>query len=539
MRRTATALSLLLIAAGSLSACTSSGGDSPDKKVSLKSSSAVAAACTKAPVKGGNLVYARQNETQGLDPLNATNGNGDIFADELLYTPLVRSNPAGGDNLVPGLASSWDVSPDGMTYTFHLRPGVQFSNGQKLTAADVKFSLDRFGNPKINTLFSNVAAGYKDSQIVNASTVAVHLSIPVAAFLYNISIVPAFIVPKNLVQSQGAAFFKHPVGTGPFVLKELSPGSHVTFTRNPHYWEAGKPYLNSVRFDFATDSNSRLLELKNKQAQIADGILFSQISSVQSSKGLVVQSSKVPLFVGLWLNHKRGPFADLNVRQAMQYALNKQLINQTIFRGTGTIPNSVLMALKGDAPASTVKPYAYDVKQAKALMAKSKFPKGFSTTLQYPSGYDYYKQLALLMQSAYAQIGIKIKLVEEPAATETTNWSKSAYDMIFPFAQFTSDVVVPDEYAQFLAGSPSLGLQGFFSNWSDPAITKMVNTYTTTVSASSRAAQWPKIQQALMTQTPVINVMNLPFVNAHTANVCGTTVNALGADHLENTWIAN
>ncbi len=536
MRRLAITISAAVLGAAALSACSGSGGGG--KPVELKTSSTVADVCKKAPVRGGNLVYARQNETEGLDPLNASNGNGDIFADELLYDPLVRSNPTGGDDLVPGLASSWDVSPDGLTYTFHLRPGVEFSNGQKLTAQDVKFSLDRFGNPKTNVLLSNVAVGYKSSEVVNASTVAVHLSQPVAAFLYNISIFPAFIVPMKLVQSEGANFFKHPVGTGPFMLKELVAGSHVTFVRNPHYWESGKPYLNSVRFDFATDSSSRLLELENGQAQIADGVLFSQINAVQGRKGLVVQPAKVPLFVGLWLNHKRGPFADLNVRRAMQYALNKQLINKSIFRGTGTIPNSVLMALKGDAGPATVKPYAYSLSQAKAMMAKSKFPKGFSTTLQYPSGYDYYKQLALLMQNEYKAIGITIKLVEEPAATETTNWSKSAYDMIFPFAQFTSDVVVPDEYAQFLAGDPSLGLQGFFSNWNDPAITKMVDTYTTTTDQTSRDTQWPKIQQALMDQTPVINVMDLPFVNAHASDVCGSAVNALGVDHLEDTWIA-
>lgn len=537
MRRIAAALCATTVSALLLTACSGSdGGGSP---ANLKTSASVSAACKKAPVRGGNLVYARQNETEGLNPLNAVNGNGDIFADELVYDPLVRSDPTGGDKLVPGLASSWDVSSDGLTYTFHLRPGVEFSNGQKLTAQDVKFSLDRFGNPKINTLLSNVAVGYKSSEVVNPSTVAVHLSKPVSAFLYNISIFPAFIVPKNLVQSEGNAFFKHPVGTGPFMVKQFVAGSHVTFVRNPHYWEQGKPYLNSVRFDFATDSGSRLLELENGQAQIADGILFSQINTVEQRKNLAVQTAKVPLFVGLWLNHKRGPFADLNVRKAMQYALNKQLINKSIFRGAGTIPNSVLMGLKGDAGSSTVKPYAFDLAKAKAAMAASNYPKGFSTTLQYPSGYDYYDQLALLMQQEYKAIGISIKLIKEPAATETTNWSKSAYDMIFPFAQFTSDVVVPDEYAQFLAGDPSLGLQGFFSNWSDPAITKMVDSYVSTTSDSTRAAEWPRIQQALMNQTPVINVMDLPFVNAHADDVCGTAVNALGVDHLEDTWIAN
>jgi len=538
MRRTRTAV-LGVTGLALLAACGGSGGSGGGGgTVDLSQAGTTATACQGAPVTGGSVVYARQNETQGLDPLNAANGNGDIFADELIYNGLVRADPNGGDALQPALASSWKISPDGKTYTFTLREGVKFSNGRPLTAEDVKFSLDRFGDPKTNQLLANLALGYGSSKVLDASTVQVQLKEPVAAFLYNISIFPAFIVPKDLVTSQGDAFYKKPVGTGPFMVSEFAPGSHVTFVRNPHYWESGKPYLDQVRFTFATDSNSRLLALQGGQAQLADGVLFSQIEKVQADKDLALQNAKVPLFLGLWLNHQRGPLADLNVRKAMQLALDRNLINASIFRGTGTIPNSVLMPLKYDAPDTTVKPYAYDLAAAKAAMAASGFPQGFSTTLQYAAGYDYYKQLGLLMQNAYAAIGIKVQLVEEPAANATTRWSESDYDMIFPFAQFTSDVVVPDEYAQFLAGDKAAGLQGFFSNWYDDAITANVKEFSTTTDEAERARQWPVIQQQLMDQTPVINVMNLPFVNAHRSNVCGTSVNALGADHLENTWIA-
>jgi peptide/nickel transport system substrate-binding protein len=187
-----------------------------------------------------------------------------------------------------------------------------------------------------------VAVGYKSSTVTGPSTVRVDLTNPVASFLYNISIFPGFIVPKNLVEKQGDAFWKHPVGTGPFVFKELVRGSHITFARNPHYWESGKPYLDTVRFDFATDSNSRLLALRAGQAQIADGIPFSQVNQLRESKNIVVQTAKVPYFVGLWFNHKRAALADVNVRQAMQYALNRKEINSAIFRGVGTIPNSQL-----------------------------------------------------------------------------------------------------------------------------------------------------------------------------------------------------
>jgi peptide/nickel transport system substrate-binding protein len=520
-----------------LAAC---GGGGGAKTASLQGSAGVSksAACTGTPVHGGTLVYERQAETQTLDPLNILNGNGDIFSYNLIYSGLVRSDPAGGTNIEPSLADRWTVSPDGKTYTFHLRPGIKFSNGQPVTAQDVAWSLNRFGNPKINAAMSSVAIGFGHATVAGPSTVRVQLAKPVAAFLYNISIWPGFILPKNLVETEGKAFYRHPVGTGPFMVKDFVRGSHITFVRNPYYWEHGKPYLDSVRFDFATDSNSRILALRGGTAQIMDGVPFSQIASLRADKNVTVQSAKVPLFMGLWLNHADKPFTDVNVRRAIQYALNRQQMNRDIFAGLGEIPNSVLMGLRYDAPLSAVKPYPYDLAKAKQLMATSHYPKGFSTTLQYPSGYDYYKQLVLLMQQELGAIGIKVKLIEEDPATTTSKFLAIKYDMTFPFPSFTSDVTVPDEYAQFLA-DPSNGLHGFFSNWQDPAIQQKVEKFTTTLSDSARAQQWPQIQQALLNETPVINVMNLPFVNAHSANTCGTAIDALGSDHLEDTWFAH
>jgi len=538
MRRVRLFVAVAAITALALSGC--GGGGSSAKKASLTGlyGASKSKICLATPVRGGDLVYERQAETQSLDPINAKNGNGDIFADNIIYSGLVRSDPAGSTKIEPSLAQRWTISPDGRTYTFYLRPGLKFSNGQPVTAEDVKWSLDRFGNPKIDATMSSVAVGYGTSKVINNSTIQFHLAQPVASFLYNISIFPAFVLPKSLVLKEGAAFYNHPVGTGPFVVQSFIKGSHITFARNPYYWETGKPYLNTVRFNFATDSNSRILALRGGSAQIMDGLPFSQINSLTGDKSINVQAAKVPLFMGLWLNHADKPLADLNVRKAMQYALNRAEMNRDIFHGLGQIPNSVLMGLQYDAPASVVKPYPYSVSAAKALMAKSGFPHGFSTTLQYPSGYDYYTQLVLLMQQELGAIGIKVKLVQEDPATTTSNFLAIKYDMTFPFPSFTSDVTVPDEYADFLADY-SNGTKGFFSNWRDPAIQAMVLKFKATLSDSARAQLWPKIQQALMDQTPVINVMNLPFVNAHSATTCGTDSDALGSDHLEDTWLSS
>jgi peptide/nickel transport system substrate-binding protein len=507
----------------------------------LKSSagSSASAACSGTPVHGGNLVYDRQAAAEILDPLNVLNGNGDIFTYNVIYSGLVRSDPTGHTNkIVPSLSDHWTISADGKTYTFHLRPGIKFSNGQPVTAEDVAWTLNRFGNPKINAIMAAVAGGYGNATVVNSSTVRVQLTKPAAAFLYDISIWPAFVLPKNLVQKEGKAFYNHPVGTGPFMVQSFVKGSHITLVRNPHYWEPGKPYLNSVRYNFVSDSNTRILALRAGNAQEMDVVPFSQVKSLSSDKSVGVQTAKVPLFLGLWLNHLRAPLADLNVRKAMQYAIDRTLINQQIFDGQGRIPNSVLMGFALDAPASVVKPYAYDVAKAKALMAQSKYPHGFSTTLLYPAGTDFYRQLALALQQEFGAIGINIKLVEQDTATVTNDWFTRKFDMVFPFASFTSDLTVPDEYSDFVANWAN-GFHGFETSWRNAAIEKMVLNFEATRSDSARAKEWTQIQQALMNQTPVINVLNLPFIDAHAANVCGTNVDGLGSDHLEDTWLAH
>ena len=513
-----------------LAAC---GGGGAGTAAPTASSSAGFTSAT--PKKGGTLVYARRAATETLDPLQNRNGNGDIFAAEIVYTALVRPDPKGSTAIVPGLADRWELSSDRKTYTFHIRDNAKFSNGEAVTGDDVKFTLDRFGDPKLNAIYGVMAVGYDGTEVVDQSTVKVHLTQPVSAFLYNISILPAFILPKKLVEQQGEKFFNKPVGTGPFVVTEWLQGSHITFAPNPYYWEQGKPYLNEVRFDFTTDDNARMLAIQSGQAQAADGVPFSEISHLKASSSLYLQFTAVPYFQGLWLNHKK-EFSDLNVRQALQYAINKEAVNKTVYASTGTIPNSVLPQLRYDAPASQVKPYPYDLAKAKQLMAASKYPNGFKTTLQYPAGFAYYNRLALILQSAWQEIGINVKLIQQDQGTTSQRFYQMDYDMTFPYAQFTSDVVVPDEYISFIC-DPKSGTNGFFTGWHDAGIWTQVQTFES-ADETARATLWPQIQQAMMEQTPVINVMDLPFVQAYQDTVKNPYINALGANRLEDTWMS-
>ncbi len=213
------------------------------------------------PKSGGVLKFARNFETQSLDPMGPAE-NGSIFVRVQIFNTLVEADPETTPEVGPGLAESWESSEDGLRWTFNLRD-AKFSNGDPVTAEDVKFSLDRFIDPKVNVNIPTLAYGIKSIEIVDDSTIAVNLNHRVGALLENLSVFPASIVSKKLVEADGEKHWKSPVGTGPFKLKQWVPGSYIELERNENYWEEGKPYLDGVRFDFIPDDNARVLRMED------------------------------------------------------------------------------------------------------------------------------------------------------------------------------------------------------------------------------------------------------------------------------------
>ena len=527
-------LALLVSACGGSS---SGGGSISVAKEGEGGAKTANAACEEEPVSGGNLTYARQLEVVTLNPLEIKNGNGDIFADEMLYAGLVRNDPNGGAKVVPSLAEKWDVSKDGTTYTFHLRPGIKFSDGSPITAEDIAWNLEQFADPEVNISLPSLAEGIKSIKASGKSTVVVELEYPVAAFLYNIAVFPAFIVPKDKVESEGAAFWKHPISSGPFVMKEFASGSHITFEKNPYYFEKGKPYLQSMRWNFVPNSNTRVLDLKSGQANIADGIPFAQVESLQGESNLTIQQVELPQEVLMVTNTKIKALDDAHVRRALSLAINRQQLNEAVFRGTGTVPNSVIQNFELDASDGEVPPFEYDLEKAKEEMAKSKFAKGFKVSLQYPAGLDYFKQMALLIQQEFGALGVEVKLEELEASTIAEKWFGGEFELTFPFTGTSSDIPVPDEYASLYALKDS-GLEGFKSFWTNAKAERMVKRFIANTDEASRKGEWKAIQELLNEEMPSLNVMDFPLINGHDATVCGTKANGLGVDQLQETWVA-
>lgn len=492
------------------------------------------------PQTGGTLTFARFFETQSLDPMGVAD-NGSIFVRVQIFNTLVEADPDTIPEVGPGLADEWESSEDGLTWTFHIRDNAMFSNGEPVTAEDVQFSLMRFADPSVNVNIPSLGIGIESVDVIDEQTVQVNLDRPVGAFLENISVFPASIVNKEAVEAEGDAHWQNPLGTGPFKLKEWVPGSHITVERNEFYWEEGKPYLDEVRFDFIPDDNARMLRIQSGDAQIAEGVPWTQIPELQDVEGFRVQIDEIVRYEAVFLNHEVAPLGELEVRQALNYATNKEAINDAVYGGVGEIANSMIPKATYHAEYSDVPAYFYDLGRAQELMAQSSTPDGFDLNLIYPAGSATHRQLGTILQSQWAEIGVNLTLEEVDTGTLFGDrFFTMEYEAGIPLPKFTSDVVVPDEVALlFYDNDPENALRGFLSGWDIPQeLDDLTQEAAFTVDEGQREELWPQVQQMAMDEAPWVTLFFLPTAHAVADNVQGFRVVPNGWWDLEDVWLS-
>lgn len=382
----------------------------------------LAASAQDTPAKGGEIVVTYKDDITTLDPAIGYDWvNWSMI--KSLYSRLMDYEP-GTANLVPSLAESFDVSADGLTYTFKLRPGVKFSNGRAVVASDVKYSIERAVNPKTQgpgagffgaiTGFDAVSGGTSETlsgiETPDDMTVVFKLSRPDATFLHVLAINFASVVPKEAVEAAAGDFGKKPVGSGTFILKDWTIGQKLVFDRNPDYFKKDLPYIDKVTVEVGQEPLVALLRLQQGEVDIAgDGIppaKFLEIKNSPEGAQMIVDGEQ--LHTGyLTLNTKIKPLDDVKVRQAINMAVNKERITR-ILNGRATPANQPLPPLMpGYDKAFTG--YAFDVEKAKALLAEAGFPDGFETVL-YSTNTDPQPRIAQAIQQDLAAIGVKAEV---------------------------------------------------------------------------------------------------------------------------------
>ena len=380
------------------------------------------AASADAPKNGGTITVTYQNDVTTLDPAIGYDWQNWSLI-KSVFDRLMDYKP-GTTELVPSLADSYTVSPDGKVYTFRLKHGVLFQNGREMKAADVKYSIERSVNPKTQSPGSGFFAsldGYQavvDGKTTTLSgvkavddyTVQFTLSHPDATFLQVLALNFASVVPKEAVDQAKGDFGHHPVGSGAFSLTSWQLGHELVFAKNPHYFQKGLPHLDGMKFEIGQDPSVALLRLERGEVDIAgDGVppaQYLQFRADPKYKSLLVVGAQLETSY-LTLKTTLPPFDNLKVRQAVNMAINKDHIIR-IINGRAKPANQILPP---GMPAydTTFKGYAYDPAAAKKLLAEAGHPNGFDTEL-YVMNTDPQPRIAQAIQQDLAQVGIRAQI---------------------------------------------------------------------------------------------------------------------------------
>ena len=316
-------------------------------------------------------------------------------------------------NLEPCLAKSWDISPDGLTYTFHLRPAV-FHDGTAVTASGVKLSYDRQIDQKnfyhfpgityTEIVFSDVTA----IDAVDPMTLRITQKRPTVILLPNLALFVEGIASPAALAKYGMDYGMHPTGSGPFQFDHWTKGVEFVETAFPQYW-GGRPWLDRVIWKVVPDNTVRLEQLRTGELDVDAQLDFKDTPSLANDKRFALVTGTYLDVQYLITNMHKPPFEKQEVRQAFQYAVNKENIRKAVYYGNytvgaGPVPKGVL-----GYDQTLEKVYPNDPKKAKDLLSKAGFPDGFAFTIMHRNE-GFWPEIAQLVQSDLKDVGLKVSL---------------------------------------------------------------------------------------------------------------------------------
>jgi len=328
--------------------------------------------------------------------------------------------------LVPMLAEKWDISTDGLTYTFTLRKGVKFHDGTEFNADAVKYNFDRMMDPAFTSPRKPEINSVDKVTVVDPSTVKVTLKQPNASLMTVLADRAGMMVSPTAAKAAGVDFVNNPVGTGPFKFKERVKGDSITLVRNDSYWQAGLPKAAGIVYKTVTDENVKLVNLQAGQLDIIDTVPAKQVPSLASDTRVKIAKGPSLQHQGLWLNTTKGPLADKKVRQAIDLAIDRAALVKVVF-GEVAVPGWSPFA-PGTPMGDSFPAPARDLEKAKKLVAEAGAAATANISLRVsPSPTN--QQIAQVVQSMLAEANLKITIEQEEFGALLDRLGKKNYDM--------------------------------------------------------------------------------------------------------------
>jgi peptide/nickel transport system substrate-binding protein len=476
------------------------------------------------PKSGGRLVMtldARAIST--LDPV-VPSDNSAIWTILNLFDQLFRVTKD-AQTVEPDAVEWYEVSADGLVYSFHLRNGLTFSDGTPVAMEDVLFSLRRmFASEHWGWLFPNDA----EVTALNNGTFQIRLKHPNAALINNLAGFWSSIVPQKALEKLGTNFWEKPVGSGPFRVKEWVRGNYIILERNPYYW--GKPaYLDEVELQLVTDDNIRMIKFQAGELDVATNVPFNQIAAIDALDGASVQIAPLLSVDFIGINASRPPLDDINVRLALNYGTNKQALIDTVLFGYGeeASMNWPKMMFWNEQ----LEGYPYNQEIALEYLRKSSVPDGFEVTYSYRGDSIQDAQIGVLLQEQWSHIGVKVQLEPLEGGVLRQRMFHNDFDLAKGFN--SSDVIDPSELsANFLCRitQPVMGV-------CHAEIDRLYAETETMILREEREAAYHQIMQMAREWAIYIPLFHAPARTAVWDRVHGFQVLPTGYYRLWEVWV--
>ncbi len=474
---------------------------------------------------GGTLIAAWAQDPVSLDP-QITSAMSSLQVLENVLDTLTALDAQG--KVIPSLATSWEVSSDGLTWTFHLRHDVKFSNGRPMTAQDVVYTYSRMLDPKTGSGQKYLLGSTESVTSTDDYTVQFHLKTPEVALLTHLAVNKAVgIIAKESVDN--GTISTQPIGTGPFMIADYQPGTEVVLKKNPYYWKAGLPLLDEVDIKIITDESVRQTGLLSGDIDWAISVPPQSLSQLQNAQGVVVDKTTAGAYWYIGVNLKHTPLNDPKVREAINYAINRKNITDAMTFGTGVPTQDPIPP--SSAWAYNYAPYSYDPTKAKQLLAEAGYPDGFRMQIMPTTQYPESIRGAQVIQQELQAIGIRVTIKSLEWAQWLQEEGKGNYDT---YVCSWNGLVDPYDffYAQHHTG------QVFnFTGYSNPAVDKLLDEGNVTQDFAKRKAIYQQVNKMIVDDAPYIYLYNPANIQAFRNYVKGYAARPDQAVQFVNTWL--
>lgn len=475
------------------------------------------------PQVADELIVLTGSDASTFDPHFCTDSATEIF-NKNIYNNLVRFNA--NMEITPDLAEEWSTSEDSLTWTFKLRKGVKFHDGTDFNAEAVKVSFERVLNPDVGSPRRSVVSSITKVEAVDEYTVAVTTEKPNGALLQQLSHPVAAIISPAALETYGDDIATNPVGTGAFKFVEWKIGEEVVLERNEEYF-GGAPMVRKVSFRVVPEDSTRALLLQSGQADVSMRLPVTEVNRLKGKADIEITEGDTVMTMYVALNNSKGVLQNAKVRQALNYAVDKDVIVNDILEGFATVADAPISPTTWGY-SSTMR-YEHNVEKAKQLLAEAGYPNGIDLTLWTPTGrYLMDVQVAENLQAQWGEAGIRVEIRQWEFQSLMSEVKKGEFDMVLLGWSPSTGDADQGMYPVFHSSQfPPNSNRAFFNN---PEVDKLLEDAKVEVDSANRAGLYQQAQRIIMDEAAWTFLYYPRQALAYRSNISG--VEMLPTEHI-------